>query len=414
MRFRRIVSCLLLAALFQTLVAPAVVVAQETTDAETGSLKREIDALNTQIKEKEQRTKELDAVIGGYRKKITEHEGAIATLQNQVELLENRIEEKVLAIERTKNEIDLANLELLTLSSKIKIEESTITRREADLAELIQQINQADRVQILDAFMSRPSLSEFFARVDQMKRVEGELADATHDVKDSRDRMVKQKKEVETRRATLQEKRQSLAKEGQALAEDRAAKVSIIAETQDKEGEFQRILYELRQEQQSDADEVARLRDKLKESLDSIDTSLARGDILLSWPIRASRISAHFHDATYPFRKLFEHPGTDLPTPVGTPVRAAAGGYVAWTRTGTQYGNYIMIIHPNGIATVYAHLSRFGVKGDAFVERGDVIGYSGGQPGMQGAGLSTGPHLHFEVRQNGIPVNAENYLPSFD
>jgi murein DD-endopeptidase MepM/ murein hydrolase activator NlpD len=125
-------------------------------------------------------------------------------------------------------------------------------------------------------------------------------------------------------------------------------------------------------------------------------------------------VSAYFHDKTYPFRKLFEHPGVDLPTPVGTPVKAAAGGYVAFNRTGKQYGNYVMIVHPGGVATLYAHLSRFSVKPDTYIERGEVVGLSGGRPGDQGAGLSTGPHLHFEMRQDGIPVDPLPYLPSLD
>jgi len=103
-----------------------------------------------------------------------------------------------------------------------------------------------------------------------------------------------------------------------------------------------------------------------------------------------------------------------LPAPVGTPVRAAAGGYVAFNRTGKQYGNYIMIVHPGGVSTVYAHLQRFAVSPDTYVERGDIIGYSGGKPGDRGAGLSTGPHLHFEVRQNGIPVDPMQFLPDLN
>jgi murein DD-endopeptidase MepM/ murein hydrolase activator NlpD len=84
---------------------------------------------------------------------------------------------------------------------------------------------------------------------------------------------------------------------------------------------------------------------------------------------------------------------------------------VAWTRLGSAYGNYMMLIHPGNMATIYAHLTKFAVEPDTYVQRGQLIGYSGGMPGQPGAGLSTGPHLHFEVRQNGIPVNPENFLP---
>jgi murein DD-endopeptidase MepM/ murein hydrolase activator NlpD len=196
------------------------------------------------------------------------------------------------------------------------------------------------------------------------------------------------------------------------LEEQRLSKLSLINATQNKEDEFRKVVYELRQQQQSEAGDIQSLQDRLKDRLDSIDAALARGDVLLNWPIPVKKgISAHFHDPSYPFRKLFEHPGVDLPAPVGTPVKAAAGGYVAWNRTGKQYGNYVMVVHAGGVATVYAHLSKFGAKPDTYVERGDVIGYSGGRPGDAGAGLSTGAHLHFEVRQNGIPVNPENFLP---
>jgi len=186
----------------------------------------------------------------------------------------------------------------------------------------------------------------------------------------------------------------------------------LIAQTSEQEAEFQRILYELRQQQQEEANEAAFLEQKLKQKLDAIDGALARGDVLLNWPVSPDRVTAAFHDPTYPFRHLFEHSGVDIAVPVGTPIRAAAGGYVAFTRLGRSYGNYIMLIHSGGIATVYAHMSRFNVQADTYVERGDIIGYSGGAAGAYGSGLSTGPHLHFEVRQNGIPTNPQQFLPS--
>lgn len=99
------------------------------------------------------------------------------------------------------------------------------------------------------------------------------------------------------------------------------------------------------------------------------------------------------------------HGGIDIAVPVGTNVSAAAAGTIIESGTLPGYGNVVIIDHGRGTTTRYAHLSKLlAGKGDS-VGAGDVIGLSGGARGAPGAGNSRGPHLHYEVRRNGRPVD---------
>lgn len=384
----------------------------EDVDPNQESLKGEIDAIQDQVRAKEQNVKQFDEVIAQYRARIEKQTDTAETLKKQLELLDMHVLELEARVKRSQAEGERLLLEIQALGLKIADAEATLTLRRALLEQTLSQLAQSDESSPLVAMLAKGSMSAFVAHREEWRSLEGDLNRLTQEVRATKTALEADRATQQAAKVAQERELVSLREAETDLLEEREAKASLLAETRNREDEYRRIVADLRREQAFEADTLESLRTRLQNKLDSADEILARGDILLQWPVPVKRgISAHFHDRTYPFRNLFEHPGTDIPVPVGTPIKAAAGGYVAWNRTGRQYGNYVMIIHPNGIATVYAHLSAFAAKPDTYVERGEIIGYSGGRPGDPGAGLSTGPHLHFEVRQNGIPVNPELFLP---
>jgi murein DD-endopeptidase MepM/ murein hydrolase activator NlpD len=122
------------------------------------------------------------------------------------------------------------------------------------------------------------------------------------------------------------------------------------------------------------------------------------------WPIEG-RLSSGFGGRSDPFSgEGAIHTGLDLTAPTGTPVRATADGIIKFAAWGGQYGMLVIIDHGNGMQTYYGHMSQLAVVPGQEVRRGETLGRSGS------TGRSTGPHLHYEVRLGGTPVNPYPYL----
>ncbi|MFQ5455964.1 MAG: M23 family metallopeptidase [Nitrospirota bacterium] len=116
-------------------------------------------------------------------------------------------------------------------------------------------------------------------------------------------------------------------------------------------------------------------------------------------------ISSGFGKRISPFTgKLTMHKGIDIVARKGTPIITPADGKVIYTGFDNGFGNFIKIDHGYGKITLYGHLSSFKVKRSARVKRGDIIGYVGN------TGLSTGPHLHYEILDNHVHVNPRRYI----
>lgn len=132
--------------------------------------------------------------------------------------------------------------------------------------------------------------------------------------------------------------------------------------------------------------------------------SMATGDLsrldLSRMPVAGSQISSNFGMRLHPLLGVVRmHSGVDLAVASGSPVRATSAGVVGEAGPRGGYGLTVDILGQPGLVTRYAHLSRLNVTTGERVSKGHLLGWSGS------TGLSTGPHLHYEVRLNGRPVN---------
>jgi murein DD-endopeptidase MepM/ murein hydrolase activator NlpD len=122
------------------------------------------------------------------------------------------------------------------------------------------------------------------------------------------------------------------------------------------------------------------------------------------WPVEG-QVTGSFGERIDPFNgEGAFHSGVDISANVGSPVIAPADGTITFADFLGGYGRAVMLDHGHGISTRYGHLSSFAVTAGQYVHRGDTIGYVGQ------SGRSTGPHLHYEVRINDVPVNPYKYL----
>jgi murein DD-endopeptidase MepM/ murein hydrolase activator NlpD len=122
------------------------------------------------------------------------------------------------------------------------------------------------------------------------------------------------------------------------------------------------------------------------------------------WPLEG-RLLSSFGTRQDPFSGMGGfHAGIDISAPTGTPVRATADGTVEFAGWNSGYGKLLVIRHPGGVETYYAHLSGFAVIPGQEIRMGEVVAYSGS------TGRSTAPHLHYEVRDHGAPINPYKFL----
>ena len=372
----------------------------------------DLSQLQQSISEKKAAIDSLNSQLDSYKAKIKDLSSKGASLQNDIALLENEIAMSELDIASTQNQIDQETLELRIIDGQIDDVEKQLSDRRAMLSDLIFAMNKTDGQGVLDVVLNIGSVGDVFDAAQQLASVNETMKSALEATKLTRADLATRQADHESKMTMLADAQQDLVKKTEGLSLRKSAKEVLATATNESENEYRTLMSDLRAEQQSITRDVESLQGTLEDRLKDA-SGVVTGETTITWPVHGI-ITTLFHDPTYPFRNLFEHSGLDIAVPQGTAIEAAAPGIVARVYKGQQYGYYVMIVHANGLATLYAHMSRIDVVQDQYVSRGDVIGLSGGRPGTLGAGFSTGPHVHFEVRLNGIPTDPLNYVNMSD
>lgn len=403
-------------ALFAVLAVPVFVFSSpEHSTASVSGNAEEINELNKKIKEKQEKIKQLEASIEAYKKKASQKRLESISLSNQLSILDNRRAQVELDIERTVEKIETTELEIRGLALLVEDKTQNIETQEKIIGELIRTLYYEGNKKYIEVIAAYERFSDFYSRIQQLQKIEKDLGNQAQALRKAKEDLENKKEQEEEKQGALEalEKRLLVAKDD--LLHQGKAKEGLLVQTQQSELKYKTLVESLRQQYQAIENEVSsierQIRNKLEDS-DKLD-NLADDSTILSWPTQSRYVTAYYHDPGYPYRHVFEHSGIDIASAQGTPLKAAAAGYVARAKRCTTAScySYALIVHGNGISTLYGHMSGITVSEDQFVTRGEIIGYSGAAPGTIGAGpFTTGPHLHFEVRKNGIPVNPLNYL----
>lgn len=404
---------------------PNMLSAQETTQPAAPQLTTTdptVEELNKALQEKQEQQKLLQERLQRYQDTIAEKQKVSASLQNELELLDAQVGKAELDLQSLDFSIEEKRLEISAAQLAVDQKQKDIDTQQTYLAELVRTVNRYDQRDPLELLVVHNSFSEVVNDIRSTATLQDRVSEALGDMQNAKANLEREKADRERNKRELEGLQQEVAVAKDSLDAQKEYKQTILTDTQSSEQQYSQLLEQSKQEQLAADSDIRSLEDKVKTKLQGSNGSATNQDVSsftgnrnvqLAWPVSPTKgISAYFHDPTYPYRRYFEHPAVDIPTPQGTAIAAPDDGYVARTKNGGMGYSYILLVHSNSISTVFGHVSQINIAEDTFVKKGQIIGLSGGMPGTPGAGrLTTGAHLHLEVRLNGIPVNPLDYLP---
>lgn len=350
----------------------------EASAAEAAAL-ADLDVIRSDRLAIEARVAEIDAQLAAAEARLAPLEAEVARLNADMETLRAHLAEVQAQLDEAQRRLDASAAQLYRSARRGENYDNVLASRPRTLVTQSKYLDKVsdDREEILHQVKKLRDAVEEQRRQLEAKKAKADAAEA--EAQAARDQIATLRAEVEPARAEV--------------AAKQAAEEAAIEGIQARRGEFEAELASM----QAASDSISSRLRALGSGSGSPGGCQAR-------PVPGS-IGSGFGPRVHPiYGTTRMHTGVDMHAGQGEPIHACRAGTVVISGSQGGYGNAVVIDHGGGMATLYGHQSRLNVSVGQHVEAGDVIGYVGS------TGASTGPHLHFEVRLNGNPVDPAPYL----
>jgi murein DD-endopeptidase MepM/ murein hydrolase activator NlpD len=400
---RRLLLCLLC----------TLVLASPAAGGDIHRQKRVLDERISTLHDKMSRAKAKEGVL---TQQISIVNAKIRAMQSDVVSAQSRLNQLERVLEVHQRRLDDLNTLFKLQSQKLALIRRSYFAALARLQRRLIQAYETPGVSAVDVMLSSTSMSNLINDVEYLQRIgtqDKHISDELHkartemhrvreETRTVKDRAARETAVVRDQAAQQHAVTRQLISNQQQLAVARSSKRETLHSIKVNEQVFAREAAIL---QSQSASLGARIRAAEARAGGTPRSTGATGTSSsgLIWPV-SGPISSPFGPRCLPNGDCAFHPGVDIAVGSGTPIKAAASGRVIYAGWMEGYGNFVVIDHGNQLATAYAHQTSIAVSNGASVSQGQVIGYSGC------TGYCFGPHLHFEVRVNGSPVDPLRYL----
>lgn len=366
----------------------------QQTDDRSGELRYLINQRTNDIKA-------LEDEISQYQSQLKTIAGQKRSLQNDLKSLDITRKKLAADLSVTENKISLNTYKLEQLSIGIKDKSDRIESNKTAVAQGLRTINNYDQTSFTEEMLSGKSFSDVWSDVETIQKLQNTLHSRIVLLASVKTDLEGQQTEATKIQQQLTTLKKQLSDQKKAVEYNTAQKNKLLATTKNNETSYNKLLQEKIAKRDAFEKELLGFESELKLIIDPSSYPTA-GSSVLSWPVDDVYITQYFGNTAFARANPQAyngqgHNGIDLRASIGTPIKAALDGMVLGTGDtdvvcpGGSYGKWVVIKHPNGLSTLYAHLSVISINQGAAVSTGSVIGYSGS------TGYATGPHLHFTL-----------------